>query len=367
MDFQFCMQDPTDPNTQYLYEAIIEAAAKAKAWRGMYAFATRGGVNHLIEDPAVHAFMQRGGTADLVVGIDAVTNRQTLERMQELATHHSTFHPRVFWNETNGLFHPKISEFCYADGSKKLIIGSGNLTPGGLRRNIEGFSIISSIGRERLDLSALDEFFSRHAADIRPIDEEALARAALNVSAPVKGAPRPPLRTKAPSVKRRETVLEPSSRILIAQVPAAGGRWSQVHFNGDIIEKYFRVTDVDVQRVYLTGISSVGTVAEEEVRPIVYSAANKNHKIEISAAKGLDYPDSTPPILIFSEKQVRCFDYILLMPGMDGYGEVSEFLKGLPSIGRGLHRSITTSQLLRSAWRTCPLLGSTAVSALGEL
>jgi hypothetical protein len=336
----------------------------------MYAFVARDGVNHLLEDPVVHEFMQRGGIADLVVGIDAVTNRQTLERMQELATQHSTFHPRVFWNSTSGLFHPKISEFRYRDGARTLIIGSGNLTPGGLRRNFEGFSVISAAAGERLDLSALDDFLGRHAAEIRPIDEEALIRAALNVSVPVKGVarpPAPPAPRTTPAAARRDVVSELTGRILIAQVPAAGDRWSQTHFNGDIIHEYFRVSNVVSQRVYLTEISNVGTLGDEEVRPVVYSASNRNHKIEISAAKGLDYPSTEPPILIFREKQVRCFDYMLLMPGVNGYSKVKSLLATLPSIGRGMHRSIVTSAILRSAWKECPLLGSAVTAASGEL
>lgn len=364
MDVEFCVQDPTDPKTRYLYEAIIEAAGEASAWRGMYAFATRGGVDHLIDDPVVHNFMRKGGAIDLIVGIDAVTNRQTLERMQELEARHRTFRPRVFWNGTRGLFHPKISQFSYADGRKKLIVGSGNLTPGGLMHNFEAYSVISGGRRDTLDMASLDEFLTRHAADIRPIDLEALERAALNVVRPIVGVPRPrpPAAPAAPRVpEERRITTAVLNRVLIAQVPAAGGRWSQVHFNGDIIEQYFRVTDLAVQRVYLTRIDAGGVRGEEEVRPVVYSASNKNHKIEIAAAKGFDYPTDGPPLLVFLERQVRCFDYMLLMPGAPGYAEVTELSQSLPTIGRGMRRAITDTATLARAWEASPL----SAAALG--
>lgn len=357
MDFEFCVQDPTDPGTRYLYEAIIGAAAEATTWRGMYAFATRGGVDQLIEDPIVHEFMRRGGEIDLIVGIDAVTNRQTLERMQALEAKHQRFHPKVFWNTTSGLFHPKISHFGYADGCKKLIVGSGNLTPGGLRHNFEGYSVISGGQRDAFDLSSLDAFIGRHEADIRPIDQEALERAALNVVRPIAGAPRP----RAPQQPRPAEIRAPVvhgvrlDRVLIAQVPAAGGRWSQVHFNTQITEQYFRVTNVAGQRVYLTSINAAGLRGEEEVRPVVFSQANGNHKIEIAAAKGLDYPVS-PPLLVFRERQVRCFDYMLLMPDSPGYGALLDVSRVLPTIGRGLRRAITDIRTLAQAWPACPLL-----------
>lgn len=368
MEFEFCMQDPTDPDTRYLYEAIIGAAAEATAWRGMYAFATRGGIDHLIEDPVIHEFINKGGEIDLIVGIDAVTNRQTLERMQELEVRHRSFRPRVFWNGTRGLFHPKISQFTYADGRKKLIVGSGNLTPGGLMHNFEGYSVISGGRRDGLDLSSLDDFLIRHAADIRAIDQEALERAGLNLVRPAAGvrhprvpAPPPPAIIHVPAVQPQVAL---SDRILIAQVPAAGGRWSQVHFNGDIINQFFRVTDLNVQRVYLTGIDEHNVRGEEEVRPVVYSKANKNHKIEIAAAKGLEYPVQGPPLLLFRERQVRCFDYMLLMPGMPGYAEIESLSMRLPTIGRGLRRAITDTATLAGAWPACPLQLATVAAPM---
>lgn len=365
MDFEFCIQDPADPETHYLYEAIIGAATEATTWRGVYAFATRGGVDQLIEDPVVHEFMNRGGAIDLIVGIDAVTNRQTLERMQELETRHTAFRPRVFWNSTRGLFHPKISHFGYADGRKKLIVGSGNLTPGGLMHNFEGYSVISGGRRETLDLSSLDAFLARHAADIRPIDEEALERAALNVMRPVAGVPRPqvphikpPGGRPAPAVPAaRAAVLD---RILVAEVPDAGGRWSQSHLNAAVIEEYFRVTDLATQRTYLTHVDARGVRDEEKIRQIVYSTSNKNYKVEISAAKGKDYPTAGHPMLIFRERQVRCFDYMLLMPGDAGYTETVALSQALPRLGKGFRRSITDLPTLARAWPGCPLLTTVA-------
>lgn len=366
MDFEFCIQDPTDPETHYLYEAIINATTDATTWRGMYAFATRGGLDQLIEDPVVHDFMHRGGAIDLIVGIDAVTNRQTLERMQELEMRHSTFRPRVFWNSTRGLFHPKISHFGYADGRKKLIVGSGNLTPGGLMHNFEGYSVISGGRRESLDLSSLDAFITRHAADIRPIDQGALDRAALNVMRPVVGGPRPQVPQPRPTGIRPPPVLLPAARalalnrILIAEVPDAGGRWSQSHLNAAVIEEYFRVTNLTIQRVYLTHVDAAGVRGEEKVRPVVYSTSNKNYKVEISAAKGKDYPAAGHPMLIFREHQVRCFDYMLLMPGDAGYAQTVALSQALPRLGRGFRRSVTDLPTLARAWPNCPLLTTAA-------
>lgn len=370
MDFEFHMQDPSDPETRYLYEAIIAAAADATTWRGMYAFASRGGVNQLVEDPVVQRFMERGGVVDLVVGIDAVTNVAALERMQELADRHPEFKPRVFWNPTSGLFHPKISHFGYSDGAGRLIVGSGNLTPGGLMHNFEGYSVVSSVAEEVLDLSSLDAFLERHARDIRPIDQQALDRAALNVIRAVAGTTRPRLPPVPGGRRPSVSAIAPRAaaavlnQVLIAQIPAAGGRWAQVHFNGVVIARYFRLTNLDVQRVYLTQVRQDGSRGDEEVRPCVFSTTNRNHKIEIGAARGLVYPDAHRPLLIFRERQVRVFDYMLLMPGQPGHAQVAALLTPLPSIGRGTHRSITNLNDLAAVWPDCPLLTSVPTSTM---
>jgi hypothetical protein len=369
MDFEFRIQDPTDPNTEYLYEAIIVAASDATTWHGMYAFATRGGVDQLIEDPVVHDFIHKGGEIDLIVGIDAITNRQTLERLRELEARHRNFRPRVFWNNTRGLFHPKISRFGYADGRKKLIVGSGNLTPGGLMHNFEGYSVVSGKRGDKLDMSSLDAFLSRHAADIRVIDQEALDRAALNINRPVAGVPHAKTPVSAPTgnvpaVDAGKAAAVALDRILVAQVPAAGGRWSQGHFNADIIKQFFKVTNIGTQFTYLTDVDSAGVRGEEKVRRVVYSQSNKNYKIEMSAAKGKDYPATGHPLLVFRERQARCFDYLLLMPGESGFSEMSRLSQSLPTVGKGLRRSITDVTALAGAWPTCPLLMTSGMASI---
>ena len=361
MDIRFCIQDPTYIGTTYLYEAILAAAAQATVWRGLYAFASRDGVDHLIEDKIVQDRIAGGGEIDLVVGIDAVTNRPTLERMQELEQRHANFRPKVFWNENRGLFHPKISEFGLLGGGRTLIIGSGNLTPGGLMDNFEAYTIITADQADEIDVSALEEFLERHADDIRSIDNEALERAARNLVRSI-GRPRGGRRTRRRPASPRPTRLPARAptgfdRILLAQVPAAGGRWAQVHFNAVAIRDYFRLNRLDMERVYLTRVSPEATRGEVEVRPCVYSVrSNRNYKIEISAAAGLPYPDEGCPLLVFRERQLRTYDYMLLMPGEHGHELLTDLSNRLPSPGKGVPRPITDMANLAQAWPDCPLL-----------
>ena len=146
-------------------------------------------------------------------------------------------------------------------------------------------------------------------------------------------------------------------RVLIAQVPAAGGRWHQVHFNRDVIEQFFQVTPNSNQRVYLRAMSSSGDQGEEEVRPCVFSEqSNRNCKIELASRRGEEYPPGGErPVAVFKEIQARTFDYMLLLPGDDGYEEMLNLAETLPTTGRGLPRVITTMEIVRDAWTGIPL------------
>ena len=364
MEFRFCIQDPTYLETTYLYEEIIGAAAGAASWRGVYAFASRDGVDFLIEDPAIEKLIYQGGKVDLLVGIDAVTNRPTLERLQKMEQKYERFRPRVFWNETAGLFHPKLSDFSYSNGCRTVIVGSGNLTPGGLMTNYEGYTVIAAEPDEQIDVSALDEFLERHAGEIGLIDDKALERAARNLIRPIKGGRSAGVAVtgfsrhqSAGMPGRRVAAAAEFDRILIAKVPGAGGRWAQVHFNTEVVQQYFRISDYKTQRVYLRQITPDITRANVEVRPCVYSQSNKNHKIEIGAARGLKYPE-TPPVLVFRERQLRVFDYMLFLPGENGYELLNDLIQRLPATGRGFPRVITDMDTLQGAWPSCPLFTS---------
>ena len=362
MEIEFCIQDPSHPGTTYLFEAIIRAAVGATTWRGIYAFASRDGVDWLFEDPVINQLVNGGIEVDLLVGLDAVTNRRTLERLQELEQLNEHFRPQVLWNDFSWLFHPTISDFTYPDGGRTVIGGSGNLTPGGLMNNVEGYTVISADHEEQLNVAALDEFLQRHADAIRVIDDAALERAEQNVITR-RGSgirmTRPPPRRRIPRLVPRHGEGGPvrADRILIAQVPRAGSRWSQVHFNGEVVQRYFRITDLAAQRIYLTRVMSDGTRSDIEVRQCLLSNTNRNHRIEFGAATGIAYP-ADRPVLVLRERQVRVFDYMLVLPDHDGYTQLVGLTNELPSVGSGVPRVISELARLEQAWAECPLLTS---------
>ena len=111
MDYRLHLQDPTAGTATYLFEEVVAAASKATQGRALFAFASKDGVDALLQDPEVVGLLRRG-TFELVVGVDAVTTRPALERMLEASRKYRSFRPLVFWNETGRLFHPKLCFFA---------------------------------------------------------------------------------------------------------------------------------------------------------------------------------------------------------------------------------------------------------------
>lgn len=362
MEYEFHVQDPTTPDTVYLFEAVIGAVRGATSFDGIFAFASRAGVDSLFGDPEMRSFLA-GSTMSLLIGLDAITNRETLHRLKELEVEHADLRVRVFRNPTNALFHPKVARFQYADGSQSMIVGSGNLTPGGLRQNFEAFSVIRSEPSETIDSSSWDRFLADHADYLRPIDQDALDRAARNLARrprrdiePASGVSAPIQSADRDSASEVEVVLGDTSRFLVARIPKAGDRWHQVHFNVPVIDGFFRVRPNTAQRVYLLECKQDGTLGDEEVRPCVYSDANKNLKIEIASHHGEPYPDAGPPIAVYRELHARSFAYMLLMPGDPGYDAMFELTDAGTTVGPGARRVITDRDDIRNAWPTSPLI-----------
>ena len=119
MEYTFHFQDPTDPDTMYLIESIIDGFDNASSWRGIYAFASQEAIDTLFQEESVTSFLSTYH-ASLIIGIDAITNRATLELCQEYQTNFPNLTVNIFWNPVNGLFHPKISHFTYREGDSVI-------------------------------------------------------------------------------------------------------------------------------------------------------------------------------------------------------------------------------------------------------
>jgi len=128
-----------------------------------------------------------------------------------------------------------------------------------------------------------------------------------------------------------------------------------VHFNADVVERFFRMEPGSARRVTFEHVDELGYDRGTSVRPLVFSEVNKNLKIEFDFGGVRDYPSEGVPLLLVLELGLRAFRYQLLLPDVSGYEPMLELNRSLPKIGRGLRRVITTLDEVELRWRECPL------------
>lgn len=183
MKYELRIQDPTVPPRSALFDVIVEIAQAGDATyvRLFFGFITGSGMEALLAVPKV-AEMLRTAEVDVLVGVDAVTDRPGLECLIKLEEENEDFRARAIKNTTAALIHPKMLYVRYADGRSVAIVGSNNLSFGGLAGNVEGYALGYFDAVEDPDLSDWDAFVDRWDRLISHIDDEVLAAADRNVA-----------------------------------------------------------------------------------------------------------------------------------------------------------------------------------------
>ncbi|PZR07088.1 MAG: hypothetical protein DI536_28955 [Archangium gephyra] len=354
MDSYICLQDPDDAESTTTLESILAGCEDATSGGAIFAYASQRGIATLFSDKVFRNFVRRA-SFDLVVGLDAITTVGSLEQLQEESRRYPKLVARAFLHgRKDGIFHPKFAWFRDADGGQ-AIVGSGNLTPGGLHGNWEAFS------RQKFGLNAAATvetewagWKARHQSELRKVsDPEAIARAALNkknlVVAPdaedeIFAAPPPP---------------SSDDDVLVAELPKGGRekpRWAQANFNYDTFTSFFHLHPSATRRVVLWHVDSNGKLGQAEIRQSV-AVKSQNFRIELEAAHGLAYPDAAPPIVMFRRIGTRRFRYQLLMPDQTDYAKANVILEALWSGSARFMRRVTLSSVrLQNFWPNSPLL-----------
>jgi HKD family nuclease len=159
---------------EFLKEVFDDRHGQFESFQAAVAYAKKSGVQHL--EDKIRAFINSGKKARIIVGIDQQgTSVEGLESLLSALNDHG----ELFINHDENsfvTFHPKI---YYFEGKHKalLVIGSGNLTQGGLYSNDEGFSIIQLNPSSEADRDIIEEvhqIFDKWCDDgfgtVRPVD-----------------------------------------------------------------------------------------------------------------------------------------------------------------------------------------------------
>jgi HKD family nuclease len=133
---------------ELLNSALSSEIGAYHSFQAAVAFAKRSGVQHIRD--AVQEFVRRGGDVRMVIGVDhyGTSAEGLLDLLTAIGDGGELW---IYHDEDRYIsFHPKVYLF-EGEGSALLIVGSGNLTQGGLYANAEVSSVI------RLDLDNVED------------------------------------------------------------------------------------------------------------------------------------------------------------------------------------------------------------------
>lgn len=152
-------------------------------------------------------------------------------------------------------------------------------------------------------------------------------------------------------------LLQGTEMCLVAEVPKAGDRWQQVHFNKDIAREFFNLEPGLDRSITLERIGPTGLVLRRTSRQLVIPEANKNSRIEFAFGANAYPVLPARPVVVVVEASHLTYRYRTLMPDDQGHDGVMRLLAAGPSIGNGLRRRIVTLDDLESYWPQAALRG----------
>lgn len=367
------IQDPSDGSSEYLIDKLLEACGGALSGGGAFAFLSAGGVQLLLRDASFAEFASQGHF-DLVVGADAITDTAAVAALDKARTAspnidacvHLPAHPR-------SIFHPKLAWFRKPDGGV-LITGSGNLTAGGLRWNIEAFQVteLDTAGIDQIEQQWAEYKLRCAGSLLSTSDPRVIALLARNAErrkrmrqrgrddeAETEEIEAPELDIVPPEAEPLDVDAVPvaldTSDVLVAEIPKSGNRWKQVNFDIGTFTNFFGASTKVARNAYFFHVRTDGTVGPQEVRPAV-TVASRNYRFELEAASGKIYPSNGRPIGVFVRIAARTFTYMLLMPNDAAYGPVLALLNNVNAHpGNNMRRIVFPAFEVRNAWPTSPL------------
>jgi len=113
----------------------------------------------LLKDQIV-GMLERDGTMRILIGVDLPTDPSAIDQLRKLARR---FKGRVdvkrFQSGEQRIFHTKLAVFVRPGGGKRAILGSSNLTSGGLKANFEANLFVDDAACAQRLADHFDELF----------------------------------------------------------------------------------------------------------------------------------------------------------------------------------------------------------------
>lgn len=360
------------PGTKKLLKALDAAARKADCGGGVFAFATKGGIEALLACPNIMHMLEHQRPFHLIVGVDAITNVEALLYLSEkVDLFKGALKANVFFHGTPGnTFHPKFSWFIQ-ENVLKLLTGSGNLTLSGLGKfptkgshfgNWEAFSLQNFTTKFVVVKKQIDDWLAEQSklGTLCKLDDERVREMAMfNARTRIV---RPPSVGKPPLVPVPVDGVEfETPEVLVREL--SSNRLGQADVGRAALVEFFGYIEGQKKKIFIQHVSSanqLGPVLEDHL----FVNASSNYRLELRAITGLGYAaaravasDGSHLILVATKLDHRSFRYTILPVTSVDHSQVKALLEPLPAkIKKGRHMRevrVTPDQLL-AAWPKAP-------------
>ena len=158
-------------NRQYL-TALRCLFAQARSFSIAMALVRRSGLDQILG--AMTSALKSSATGRVLFGIDMPTEPAAITALLDLRRQfHGQFEVRRYEWRAHGIFHPKLYAFELTNGEVFTIIGSSNLTAGGLSENIEANVAVDDRTAGQQAIKDFDKVFNGVLA--KPVDDDWVA------------------------------------------------------------------------------------------------------------------------------------------------------------------------------------------------
>lgn len=360
------------PEGRGLVDVLEDVSDGALSGGGVFAFATRRGVERFFAISNIRLMLENGGRFDLVVGTDAITNADALICIEEHAQLFPGLRAWAFVHDLPTTFHPKYCWFARQD-DLRLVVGSGNLTSSGIGRdpgppqrmgNWEALGIRSLQGGQAEGVHAV---ISRWFADSRDVEQllplshpRVLERAVANSRVKYVS----PHQRQHQRQRRGGPVAEPvdarvqladaqaETEVMIREIPQNRSGQADVSQRG---LAFFGFTG-EPRKVLIQHVGLNNELDVPVERPIFVNAS-QNYRIEISEVAALPYtvgPDDGRMVLVAVKLDDSAYRYTVVPVDSPHYAALSAILGPIPSGRRLMRASFLNAAELKARWPAAP-------------
>lgn len=323
---------------------------------GIFAFASAQGITTFLDDPVIELVTKTSGF-ELIVGIDAITDERALSALADRLPTRPGLTGRVLLHGLPTLFHPKLCWFVSGE-RLTLVVGSGNLTLGGLTNNLEAFTVSTLHGpaaaSAETEIARWLTRWDEHL--VAPDATEAVARAKENSGA--ERSLKRPMAAEDDAPVDQLPVAEDADA-LVLEISRNAPRRTQLDVGREQFRDFFGGEPGKQKRIRLQHVNAGSGLAEVEPPRTLFRTRSDNYRFEAAAGRGIDYPPEGRPIGVFIRMSDGIFRYRLLWPGEAGHAEVEAFLTArVGAAGRSMRRAATTTVELHAAWPNAPFFSA---------